>query len=164
MVQCTLIKISQLFCWPVTPFIIILLPYDHLHPSHRLQHAYDAKSTVQKASCDSDVYLFPLSSVLNPSPHPGMNLGSLVSHSRANMVNITNTRTSAHLHGMSNSMTIRTNPLDANQCDSVSHKSIYIDLSKHFNNNTWESQVSFVLEVSSGYKMEELTVWMEKKG
>jgi hypothetical protein len=43
-------------------------------------------------------YLFPLSSVWKMCPHPGMNFGSLVSHSKASRINITKMSTSAYLH------------------------------------------------------------------
>ena len=39
MVECTPIKVLQLFCWPMTP-LIINLPYDHPHLSGSRQFAY----------------------------------------------------------------------------------------------------------------------------
>ena len=39
MVECTPIKVLQLFCWPWPPFVIGL-PYDYPHPSGSREFAY----------------------------------------------------------------------------------------------------------------------------
>ena len=66
---------------------------------HYVVCVYYVFATPTKACCMHTMYLFPLSSVSKIMPHPGMNLGSLVSHSSANNTNIIKTNTSAHLSG-----------------------------------------------------------------